>query len=56
MLPVWSLYDVVYGIYETAVIIVSESEYRFDVHADALHNVLSNTMSCEENIFRVLGT
>ena len=56
MSPVCSWYDVAYRIYETAGRIESASEYGRDVYANALENVSSNTTSCEENIFRVLGT
>ena len=44
-----------YGIYETASCIASESEYRHDVYANAIENVLSNTTSCDKTIYRVLG-
>ena len=54
--PVFSLDDVAYGINETAGCIVSASEYGRYIYANALENALSNTASCEENIYHVLGT
>ena len=56
MSPFCSWDDVAYGIYKTVGIIASDSEYRSDVYANALGNVLSNTTSYEENILLVLGT
>ena len=56
MYPVCSLDDVVYVIYKTAGCIMSASEYRSDVYANALYFFYSNTTSCEETIFCVLGT
>ena len=47
--------DAAYGIYETSGCTVSASEYGSDVYANALENVLSNTTSCEETVFCVLG-
>ena len=40
--------------YETAGRIAIASEYGFDVYANALENVSSNTTSCEETIFCVI--
>ena len=56
MSPDCSWYDVAYKIYETADRIASASEYGSDVYANTLENVLSNKTSCEDTIFRVLGT
>ena len=56
MLQVCSWEDVAYGMYNTADCVASASEYGFGVYANALEKVLSNTNSCEETIFCVLGT
>ena len=48
--------DLAYGIYDTDGHIVSDSEYKRDMYANALENILSNRTSCEETIFHVLGT
>ena len=56
MSPVYSWYDVAYGIYETSGHIASASEYGIDVYDNSLENISSNTISCEETIFRALGT
>ena len=42
--------------YKTAGFITSVSEYERDMYANALENVSSNTASCEENVFHILGT
>ena len=41
--------------YNTPDRVSSASEYGRDMYDNALENVLSNTTSCEENIFHVLG-
>ena len=45
-----------YGIYKTSGRIASSSEYKRDVYANALLNVLSNTTPCEETILCVICT
>ena len=42
--------------YNTDGRVASASEYGCGMYANALENVSSNTTSCEETIFRVLGT
>ena len=56
MSPVCSWDYVVHGIYETACHIGSLSECGRDVYANALELFSSDKTSCEETIFRVLGT
>ena len=56
MSPVCSWSDVAYRIYNNSGLVSSVSEYGCDVYADAQENVSSNTTSCEEYDFRVLGT
>ena len=56
MFPVFTWENVTYGMYETDGCIKSDSEYRHEVYANALENVLSNKTSCEETIFCVIGT
>ena len=56
MSPFCSWDDVAYGIYKTAGCVMIASEYGRDIYANALEKYLSNTTSCEETIFRVLGT
>ena len=48
--------DVAYGIYDISLCVASSPEYGCDVYYNAIDNVLSNTMSCEETIFCALGT
>ena len=42
--------------YETAGRVANASKYGCEVYANTLENVSSNTMSCEENTFNVIGT
>ena len=55
MSPLCSWDYVAYRICENSGCIASASEYGLDVYANALENIFSNTTSCEENIFHVLG-
>ena len=55
ILPVCSWEHLVYGLYDTTGCIASAFEYGRDFYANALENVSSNTTSCEETIFSVLG-
>ena len=48
--------DVAYGIYDISGCFMSASEYGCGVYYNAIDNVFSNTMSCEETIFCALGT
>ena len=56
MSPVYPWGDVAYGIYEISGRITIDSEYGCELHTNVLENVSSNTTSCEETIFWVLGT
>ena len=56
ILPVYSWDYVAYVMYNTNGLIVSASEYGYDVYTNSLENVSSNTTPCEEAIFCVIGT
>ena len=56
MPPVCSRDDVAYRIYDSAGHVTSASEYVRAVYANAQEMFLSNTTSCEENLFFVIGT
>ena len=56
MSQVCLLDDVAYGIYDISDCVMSASEYGCDVYYNAIDNVFSNTMSCEETIFCALVT
>ena len=56
ILPVFSLEDIAYGVYDTAVIIAIASEYGCDVYDNVLEKLSSKTASYEDIIFLVTVT